>query len=144
SAQTASDLLSTGLFANADTGVNLTGAHLTTTAGALTLNATSTLSVGTNGTGMSAVKGAVITSFSNANIGVGGSSMLKATGGDVDITASVQGSLTASASGATVDLISIDGSASPTVTINGGSSVISTSGAIDATASSNVTIHATA
>ena len=144
SAQTASDTLSTGLFANADTGINLTGAHLTTTGGALTLNATSTLSVSTNGAGMSAVKGAVITSFSNANIGVGGSSMLSATGGDVDITASVQGNLTATAGGATVNLISIDGSASPTVTINGGSSVVSTSGAIDATASSNVTINATA
>jgi hypothetical protein len=144
SAQTASDLLSTGLFANADTGISLTGAHLTTTGGALTLDATSTLSVSSNGTGMSAVKGAVITSFSNANIGVGASSMLKATGGDVDITASVLGNLTATAGGATVNLISIDGSASPTVTINGGSSVTSTSGAIDATASSNVTINATA
>jgi hypothetical protein len=144
SGQTASDLLSTGLFANADTGINLTGAHLTTTGGALTLGATSTLSVSTNGTGMSAVKGAVITSFSNANIDVGGSSMLKATGGDVDITASVQGSLTATAGGATVNLISIDGSASPSVTINGGSSVISTTGAINATASSTVTINATA
>ncbi len=144
SAQTASDLLSTGLFANADTGINLTGAHLTTTAGALTLDATSTLAVSTTGTGMSAVQGAVITSFSNANIGVGGSSMLTATGGDVDITASVTGSLSANASGASVDLVTIDGSASPTVTINGGSSVIATSGAIDATASSNVTIHATA
>src|ERR1700733_12625088 len=38
SAQTAGDLLTTGLFANANTGVELTGAHLTTTAGALTLN----------------------------------------------------------------------------------------------------------
>ena len=144
SAQTASDLLSTGLFANADTGISLTGANLTTTAGALTLDATSTLSISTNGAGMSAVKGAVITSFSNANIGVGGSSMLTATGGDVDITASVQGNLTANASGASVDLISVDGSASPTVTINGGSSVTATTGAINATASSNVTIHSAA
>ncbi len=144
SAQTASDLLSTGLFANADTGISLTGAHLTTTGGALTLNATSTLAVSTNGTGMSAVNGAVITSFSSANIGIGGSSMLSATGGDVDITASVQGNLTATAGGATVDLISITGSAAPTVTINGGSSVVSTTGAIAASASSNVTINATA
>ena len=144
SAQTAGDLLSTGLFANADTGINLTGAHLTTTGGALTLNATSTLSAGTNGTGMSAVKGAVITSFSSANIGIGGSSMLTAAGGDVDITASVLGSLTATAGGATANLIAIAGSASPTVTINGGSSVVSTTGAIDATATSNVTISAIA
>ena len=144
SAQTASDLLSTGLFANADTGINLTGAHLTATGGALNLNATSTLSVNTTGAGMSAVKGAVITSFSNANIGVGGSSVLTATGGDVDITASVQGSLTATAGGATVNLISIDGAASPSVTINGGSSVTSTTGAVAASASSNVIISATA
>jgi hypothetical protein len=142
SAQTASDLLSTGLFANADTGIGLTGAHLTATGGALTLNATSTLAVSTNGAGISAVNGAVITSFSSANIGIGGSSMLSAAGGDVDITASVQGNLSANANGATVKLVSIDGSASPTVTINGNSSVVSTTGAINATASSNVTINA--
>ena len=148
SAQTASaaaaDGFSTGLFANADTGINLTGAHLTTTGGALTLNATSTLSVNTNGAGPSAAKGALITSFSSAAIDIGGSSALRATGGDVDITASVQGNLTATASGAQVDLVSIDGSASPAVASNGGSSVVSTTGAVDAIATSNVTINATA
>ncbi len=147
SAQTASDLLSTGLFANADTGINLAGADLTTTAGALTLNANSTLAVNTTGTGMSAVKGAVITSFSTANIAIGPNldntgSVLQASGGDVDITASVNGNLTASASGATVNIVVIAGSAAPSVTIDGNSTVTSTTGAVDAVASTNVTISA--
>ena len=141
SAQTAGDLLTTGLFANADTGIDLTGASLTTTAGALTLNAQSTLNVSTDGTGMSAVKGALITSFSNAAIDIGGSSVLTATGGDLDITASVNGSLTASAGSATVKLVVIAGSAAPSVTIDGGSQVASTTGAVDAQATTNVTIN---
>jgi hypothetical protein len=144
SAQTASDLLSTGLFANANTGIDLTGANLTTTAGALTLNATSTLSVSTDGTGMSAVKGAVITSFSSADIDIGGNSALHAAGGDLDITASVNGSLTATATGANVKLIAIVGSAAPEVTIGGGSSLTSTTGAVNAAATTSVTISATA
>ncbi len=144
SAQTASDLLTTGLFANANTGINLTGASLTTTAGALNLNANSTLSVSTDGTGMSAVKGAVITSFSNAGINIGGSSVLHATGGDLDITANVNGTLAATADGATVKLIAVAGSATPEVTINGSSVVSSTTGAVNAVASTNVTITAKA
>ena len=134
SAQTASDLLSTGLFANANTAIELTGAHLTTTAGALNLNANSTIAVTTDGTGMSAVKGAVITSFSTANIDVLGSSVLSATGGDVGITANVNGTMTATASAATVKLIVIAGSAAPEVTIGGNSTVTSTSGAVNAAA----------
>ena len=140
SAQTAGDLLSTGLLANANTGIDLNGASLTTTAGALTLNAQSSLNVNTTGVGMSAVKGALITSFSNADIDITGSSQLKATGGDLDITASVNGSLTASAGDATVKLVVIAGQAAPSVTIEGGSQVSSTSGAVDAQATTNLTI----
>ena len=144
SAQTAGDLLTTGLLANADTGINLTGASLTTTAGALTLNADSTLAVNTTGLGMTAAKGAIITSFSDAAIHIGGSSTLSATGGDVDITATVTGSLTATASAATATFIDVSGAADPSVLIDGGSHVASTNGAVDVQATSNVTIKATA
>lgn len=141
SEQTESDVLTTGLLANSNTGISLTGANLTTT-GALNLTAHSALAVNTDGTGMSAIQGALITSFSASKVDIGGSSVLNA-GTDINITSSVDGNLTASATGATVKLVVIAGNAAPEVTINGSSSLLA-SGKINVLASSDITIGASA
>ena len=138
SEQTASDLLSTGLWADSNTGITLTGAQLTAS-GTLNLTAHSNVSVSTDGTGMSAINGALITSFSSALIDIGSSSALSAA--NINIDSKVDGTLTATASAATVKLVAVEGEADPEVSIHGSSTLTATS-TITVTAESDVTINA--
>src|SRR5438034_1404110 len=139
SEQTASELLTTGLWADTDTAITLTGAHFTLDSGALNLTAHSDVTVNTDGTGMSGIQGAAISSFSGATIDIGGSSVLSAT--DINLNAKVDGTLTASAAAASVKLVAVLGSADPEVRIHGSSS-LTASNNISALAKSDVTISA--
>ncbi|HUJ88277.1 MAG TPA: LEPR-XLL domain-containing protein, partial [Burkholderiales bacterium] len=139
SQQTASDLLDTGLWADSNTGISLSGANFTIENGALNLTAHSDVSVSTDGTGMSAIQGAAVTSFSGATIDIGGNSVLHAT--DINLTSNVDGTLSASASAATVKLVAVIGAATPSITIEGSSSLTATD-SITALSKSEVTINA--
>ena len=152
----------TGLLANDNTGITLSGANLSTTTGGtgdtLTLEAISNLSVSTDGSHTGAPSAdtsldsvaqtllsnnlgsfaashglSLITSYNNAAVSVGGSSVLDSAG-DLDITSMVEGSLTGTASGSPihVNIAVLAGSADPSVAITG--SDLTAGGKIDVTA----------
>ena len=154
-----------GLLSNADTGITLTGANLTAS-GKLTLTADSTISVGTlpgeaDGSntgdasniadtaskdlletyvGLGNLTGvALVTSFSHATIDIGGGSQLTATSGDLTITASVDGSITAKTNALVTPgaLDVVAGSSDPEVLIHDAGTSLSAGGAINATATTN-------
>ncbi|MGA7986411.1 MAG: LEPR-XLL domain-containing protein, partial [Burkholderiales bacterium] len=101
----ASDITA-GLFDDLHASIVLTGANLSA-AGALNLTAHSDVSVTTTGVGMSAISGALINSFSDATIDIAGSSVLQ--GHDINLTSNVDGTLNATASDATVKLVTVFG-----------------------------------
>ncbi|MFZ1909741.1 MAG: LEPR-XLL domain-containing protein, partial [Burkholderiales bacterium] len=138
SEQTASDLLDTGLWADSNTAITLSGANLTAS-GALNLTAHSDVTVSTTGTGMTAIQGAAVTSFSGATIDISGNSILHGT--DINLTSSVDGTLTASAAAAAVKLVAVIGAATPQITIDGSSQLHAT-GNLTALSKSDVTINA--
>jgi hypothetical protein len=138
STQTASDLLGTGLWADCNTAITLTGANLKAS-GALSLVADSNISVSTDGTGMSSIQGAAITSFSAAKIDIGGASAL--TANSINVDSKVEGTLSASAAAATFKIVAVEGNAQPEVTIHGASSLTAATN-INIAAESNVTINA--
>ena len=130
--------LTAGFFDNLQSNISLDGANLTAS-GALNLTAHSDVTVSTTGTGMSAIQGAAVTSFSGATIDITGNSILHGT--DINLTSNVDGTLTASASAAAVKLVAVIGAASPQITIDGSSSLHAT-GNLTALSKSDVTINA--
>ena len=128
----------TGLLANAISSITVKNAVLK--GGTVSLIADSQVAVNNNGMSITGVKGSVITSAPTAEIDINGSQV---TGANITLTSSIEDSLQASATGDTVKLVTISGSAEPEVLIEG-SSQITASGSLTATASSNATIDATA
>ena len=126
---------STGILANANSTITLTDSHLTASK-TLTLDSHAKVTVDNDGKAVSGVTGAVITSFSNAKIDIGGTAVLQAK--DVSITSFVEDSLKASADKNTVKLLAVVGGAAPEVTINGTAQLTATNN-LTATAKSDVT-----
>ena len=146
---------SQGLLANADTAITLTGAHLTAS-GNVTLNAHSNVDVNatgaetgnTNNTGHSSGSAAdgidfvsLVTSFDHTKIDIGGGSTLTATGGDITLNATVDGSLKGTADGNAHNLAIalLIGQADPEVLVHGASTNLSAGGKIDSAAISDIT-----
>jgi hypothetical protein len=163
-------LVNQGILANANSGITLTGANLSAS-GNVTLTAHSAVSVNADGSvggntddpGLAGeitgkIKDAIndnlgdkihlvslVTSFSSAKIDVGGNSVLSATGGDLALNATVDGTLTASSvNNSLVKITVVVGDADPEILIHDASTNVSASGKIDANAKSDITINASA
>ena len=152
----------TGLLANDNTGIALTGASFTTTGAGnnITLESTSTLNVANDGSYFGAITSAtsldsaaqnvlnnnlgsvaakagvsVITSYSSAAISITGGTVLNAAG-DLDIASMVDGSLSGSAAKNPlgVNIAVVAGGADPSVLIGGSGTDLTAGGAINVTA----------
>lgn len=130
--------ISQGLFANANSLILLTGAHLSAT-GSLTLESDSTVDVDSTGTSLG-IDFSLITSFSGAKIDIDSGSVLSAA--SVSLTSFVHDTLKANASNNALKLVVVAGNADPEVLIHGGSQVSATAGAVAVLARSDVTIDA--
>ena len=130
----------TGLLADANSSITVTGATLTAS-GSIGLTAHSQVTVTSDGTAISAVTGVVITSFSSALIDIDGSQLR---GTDITLLSWVEENLTADASNNSYKIVVVVGEADPEVLIRGSSILTATSGALEATAKSDVTINASA
>src|SRR5262249_41897270 len=162
-------LVNQGLLADAKSGITLTGAHLTAS-GNISLTAHSALNVDADGsvqgnTDDSGLSGKItgkiadainnnlgdnihlvslVTSFSSAKIDVG-DSVLSATGGDLTLAATVDGSLKASSiNNSSFKITIVAGDADPEVLIHGASTNLSARCTIGPTAKADVTIDASA
>ena len=153
-----SGAFNTGIAANAATEITLSGAHFSAS-GTVALSANAQLSV--NDTGPGVVQGftltspgAVITTDASAMVDITAGSVV--TGGQVQIAALVDGHLSASVQNWPIKVISITGSATSSVTIDGGSVVTATGAdtaasahaprqsALSVSAATDVTINAVA
>ncbi|MDI4643092.1 LEPR-XLL domain-containing protein, partial [Rhodoblastus acidophilus] len=138
SSQKASDALTSGLFVFNNAGVTLSGANYQVS-GAFKATAHDDVTASTNGLGMSAISGALISNNSTSTIAITNNSVVNA--GSIELDSKIDGTMTAAADQATVQLVVIQGAADPEVAIDGSSQLIAAT--VTATAESNVTISAT-
>ncbi len=133
-------ILGTGFLADAKTSITLTDSSLTA-ANKLDITAHGNSKANDDGTKLSLVTGAVLTSNSAATINIGGAAQLS--GVDVTLTSLVDGNLVAKADKNTIKLVVVQGSADPQVNIGGSASVVAT-GKLTASATSDIKITTSA
>jgi hypothetical protein len=114
SLQKASDSETNGLFAIGNTGVTLTGANFTVVNGAFSATAHGDVTASTNGLGMSAISGALISDNSTSTISVTGGTTIHAN--SIVLDANVDGTMSATADPSVIQLVVVQGSAHPSVT----------------------------